>query len=180
MTEIDNAVRDEFGYPPHLQAPTDSDLAALAIELGRPARGVRAVAFRCGHGIPAVVQTMPKLEDGTPFPTMFYLCCSALNSTIGRMESGGVMKEMTQRLLVDDELAAAYRRAHESYLAQRNALLDLGIAVTAGGMPDRVKCLHVLVAHSLAVGPGVNPLGDEAVNLLPVYSRGETACASFS
>ncbi len=179
MTENDTAVDGDFGHPPHLRPPTEADFAALAIELGRPARGVRAVAFRCGHGIPAVVQTMPKLEDGTPFPTMFYLCCSALNSTIGRMESGGLMKQMSERLLVDEELAAAYRRAHESYLAERNALLDLGIAVTAGGMPDRVKCLHVLVAHSLAVGPGVNPLGDEAVNLLPEYSRGETACASF-
>ena len=35
--------------------------------------------------------------------------------------------------------------------------------VSAGGMPDRVKCLHALVGHALAAGPGVNPLGDEAV-----------------
>jgi hypothetical protein len=33
-------------------------------------------------------------------------------------------------------------------------------------MPDRVKCLHVLIAHSLAKGPGVNPLGDEALATL--------------
>ncbi len=36
--------------------------------------------------------------------------------------------------------------------------------VSAGGMPDRVKCLHALVGHALAAGPGVNPLGDEALD----------------
>ena len=35
--------------------------------------------------------------------------------------------------------------------------------MSAGGMPDRVKCLHALVAHALAAGQGVNPLGDEAL-----------------
>lgn len=124
-----------------------------------------------------MVQTSPRLPDGTPFPTMFYLCCSALNSAVSRMESVGVMKEMTARLQTDPALAAQYRSAHESYLAMRNELDDLGIPVTAGGMPDRVKCLHVLVAHSLAVGRGVNPLGDEAVDALPEYFRGQRPCA---
>jgi hypothetical protein len=57
-----------------------------------------------------------------------------------------------------------YRAAHEAYLARRDAIEPLGTTVTAGGMPDRVKCLHVLVAHALAAGPGVNPLGDEALD----------------
>jgi hypothetical protein len=76
------------------------------------------------------------------------------------------MKEMTARLAEDAELAAAYRRAHESYLAERDAVEPLDTRVTGGGMPDRVKCLHVLIAHSLAKGRGVNPLGDEALALL--------------
>jgi hypothetical protein len=38
--------------------------------------------------------------------------------------------------------------------------------ISAGGMPSRVKCLHVLVGHALAAGPGVNPLGDEALAML--------------
>ena len=108
---------------------------------------------------------------------MFYLCCSVLNSAVSRMESTGVMREMTAELAADPELAARYRTAHESYLAMRNDLDDLGIAVTAGGMPDRVKCLHVLVAHSLAVGRGVNPLGDRAVDMLSEYFRGQRPCA---
>ncbi|HOZ56743.1 DUF501 domain-containing protein [Nakamurella multipartita] len=163
-----------------LQPATDEDLDRLTRELGRAPRGVLGVAYRCDHGVPAVVQTAPRLPDGTPFPTLFYLCCSSLNSTIGRMEAGGVMREMTDELAADPDLAAAYRSAHESYLAMRNAIDDLGIPVTAGGMPDRVKCLHVLVAHALAVGRGVNPLGDRAVDMLGDYVRGGAPCARLS
>ncbi|WP_189224585.1 DUF501 domain-containing protein [Saccharothrix coeruleofusca] len=127
---------------------------------------MRAVAARCPSGHPAVVQTSPRLEDGTPFPTLYYLTCPRLNSLVSRLESAGLMKEMTERLAVDEELAAAYLRAHESYLAERDAIEPLGTKVTAGGMPGRVKCLHVHVAHALAVGRGVNPFGDEALDAL--------------
>lgn len=112
------------------------------------------------------MQTHPRLPDGTPFPTMFYLTCPKLNSLVSTLEGGGLMKEQTERLAEDPELAAAYLRAHESYLAERDALESLGTQVTAGGMPSRVKCLHVHVAHALAKGPGVNPFGDEALALL--------------
>ncbi len=167
------------GFARGFSAPTDADVAALTVELGRPPRGLRAVAYRCRHGLPAVVQTDPILPDGSPFPTLYYLCCSTLNSTIGTMESEGVMARMTEQLAADAELAAHYRRAHESYLAERNELHDLGIQVSAGGMPTRVKCLHVLVAHALAVGPGVNPLGDAAIRMLPGYSR-DLPCVSLT
>ena len=78
------------------------------------------------------------------------------------------MREMTERLGDDAELAAAYRQAHESYLAERDAIESLGTTFSGGGMPERVKCLHVVIAHSLAKGPGVNPFGDEALALLAV------------
>jgi len=76
------------------------------------------------------------------------------------------MREMTERLAADPELAARYRAAYDDYLARRDAIEPLGTTVAAGGMPERVKCLHVHVAHALAVGPGVNPFGDEALALL--------------
>ncbi len=124
------------------------------------------IAYRCPGGDPGVVKTAPKLPDGTPFPTLYYLTHPALTAGASRLESTGLMREMTERLRVDGELAAAYRRAHESYLAERDAIESLGTTFSAGGMPDRVKCLHVLIAHSLAKGPGCNPLGDEALALL--------------
>jgi hypothetical protein len=111
------------------------------------------------------------LEDGTPFPTLYYLTCSRLCSLIGGLEARGRMREMTERLRSDPGLAEAYRRAHESYLADRDAIEPLATQVTAGGMPTRVKCLHALVGHALAVGPGVNPFGDEVLAELGEWWR---------
>lgn len=143
-----------------------ADLAVVARQLGREPRGVLEIAYRCPNGEPAVVKTAPKLPDGTPFPTLYYLTHPALTAAASRLESSGLMKEMSERLERDPELAAAYRRAHESYLAERDAIEPLGTTFSGGGMPDRVKCLHVVMAHSLAKGPGVNPFGDEALAIL--------------
>lgn len=148
-----------------MSTPDDRDLQIVAEQLGRAPRGVLAIAYRTPDGVPAVVKTAPKLPDGTPFPTLYYLTDPRLTAEASRLESAGVMKEMTERLHRDPELAAAYRAAHESYLTERDEIESLGTDFTGGGMPDRVKCLHVLIAHALAKGPGVNPLGDEAVAL---------------
>ncbi|MEY9927006.1 hypothetical protein ABH926_001631 [Catenulispora sp. GP43] len=150
--------------------PVDQvDLAAVEAQLSRTPRGVRRIAHRCPCGNPDVVETAPRLPDGTPFPTLFYLTCPKAASAIGTLEASGLMKEMTERLTADPELAAAYRAADEEYRARRDAIEVLDGFPTAGGMPDRVKCLHVLVGHALAAGPGVNPLGDEALALLPEW-----------
>jgi len=143
-----------------------ADLDAVARQLGREPRGVLAIAYRCPNGEPGVVKTHPRLPDGTPFPTLYYVTHPALTAAASRLESSGLMKEMTARLAADPELAAAYRCAHESYLAERDAIEPLGTKFSGGGMPDRVKCLHVLIAHSLAKGRGVNPFGDEALAML--------------
>jgi len=113
-----------------------------------------------------VVKTAPRLPDGTPFPTLYYLTHPMLTAAASRLESDGVMRAMTERLRDVPDLAAAYRRAHDSYLAERDAVESLGTTFSGGGMPDRVKCLHVLMAHSLAKGRGVNPFGDEALAML--------------
>lgn len=145
-----------------------ADLATLEEQLGRPARGVVGVAARCVCGRPTVVRTAPRLPDGTPFPTTFYLTHPRAVAAVSTLEASGVMREMTERLGHDEALAEAYRAAHEHYLAERAALGDVPeiAGVSAGGMPTRVKCLHVLVGHALAAGPGVNPLGDEALALI--------------
>jgi uncharacterized protein len=145
---------------------TGADREAVAAQLGRRPRAIRAVAHRCPCGNPDVIETLPRLPDGTPFPTLYYLTCPRATSEVGRIEASGLMREMTVRLRTDAELAAAYRRAHERYLARREQIehVDEIDGISAGGMPNRVKCLHVLVAHALAAGPGVNPLGDEALD----------------
>ena len=145
-----------------------ADLAAVEAQLGRPSRGTRAVGHRWPCSLPDVVVTEPRLPDGTPFPTTYYLTCPRATSMIGTLEGSGLMREMESRLDADAGLAAAYRGAHEAYLAERAALGDVPeiACVSAGGMPDRVKSLHVLAAHALAAGPGVNPLGDEVLDRL--------------
>jgi hypothetical protein len=150
---------------------SSGDLAAVEAQLGRTPRGTHAVGHRCPCLLPDVVVTEPRLPDGTPFPTTYYLTCPRAASMIGTLEGSGLMREMEDRLGDDAVLAAAYRQAHEAYLADRAALGDVPEidGVSAGGMPDRVKCLHVLAAHSLAAGPGVNPLGDEVLELLGAW-----------
>jgi uncharacterized protein len=153
------------------------DLRAVADQLGREPRGVRAVAHRCPCGNPDVVETAPRLRSagnpaGEPFPTLYYLTCPRAASAIGTLEGNGLMARMSERLKTDPDLATGYREAHEDYLARRDAIEILDGFPSAGGMPDRVKCLHVLVGHSLAAGPGVNPLGDEALDRLPEWWRG--------
>ncbi len=130
---------------------TEADRTLVAQQLGRPPRAMRAVAFRCPSGHPAVIQTSPRLADGTPFPTLYYLTCPRLTASVSRLEASGLMRELTERL---------------------------GTEVSAGGMPSRVKCLHVHVAHALAVGAGVNPVGDEVLTKLRAeWPSG--ACAKF-
>ena len=132
-------------------------------QLGRPPRAMVAIAHRCPCGQPDVVETAPRLEDGTPFPTLYYLTCPRASAAASRLESAGRMREWQDELATDPELAAGYRAAHEAYLAERDARGVLPTRNTAGGMPDRIKCLHALAAHALAAGPGVNPIGDRAV-----------------
>lgn len=149
-------------------AVTAQDIETLTEQLERMPRGVVGIAARCVCGRPTVVQTAPRLEDGSPFPTTFYLTHPKAVIAASTLEGNGVMKEMSARLLEDEELSAKYQLAHEHYLAQRGKLGDVPeiAGISAGGMPTRVKCLHVLIGHSLAAGPGVQPLGDEALEMI--------------
>lgn len=137
-------------------ADADADIAARMI--GRPLRGRSAAAVRCAWGLPAVLRVDPQLDDGTPFPTMFWLSCPVAGRAVGRLEASGVMSELTARLADDEELADAYAGAHDRYVETRD---QLGPPVprdpSAGGMPERVKCLHALYGHHLATGD--NPVG---------------------
>ncbi|MGH3930459.1 MAG: DUF501 domain-containing protein [Pseudonocardiaceae bacterium] len=143
---------------------TPADREAVTAQLGRAPRALRSVAQRCRCGLPSVVRTHPRLADGTPFPTLYYLTCRRLAGLVSTVEASGAMREMTDRLACEPWLAQCYQAAHESYLAERDALEPLGTQVSAGGMPDRVKCLHVHVAQALACGRGVNPFGDEVLD----------------
>ena len=150
---------------PPFTPPTAEDIRTVSRQLGRPARGVIGIAARCVCGAPVVVATAPRLDDGTPFPTLYYLSHPAATAAISTLEATGVMTEFTELLAGDPDLRARYARAHESYIADRTmtGVVPEIEGISAGGMPDRVKCLHALAGHALATGPGVNPIGDLAL-----------------
>ncbi len=154
------------------RTPTQADLDCIQTQLGRTPRDVHAISYRCPCGKPAVVETPPRLSNGEPFPTFYYATCPRLTAAISTLETTGLMGEMNERLATDPVLAGEYAAAHDDYIASRSALrIDVPEVenISAGGMPDRVKCLHSLVAHSLSAGEGVNPLGDEALSQLPEW-----------
>jgi uncharacterized protein len=159
---MDDALRpaDDASYDAQAaRLPMDERDAALAAEMiGRPLRGSSAAAVRCGWGLPAVLRVGPALEDGTPFPTTYWLSCPLANKHVGRLEAEGAMVGLNERLAADPDLARDYAAAHGRYVAFRDTL---GPRVprdpSAGGMPDRVKCLHSLYAHHLATRD--NPIG---------------------
>ncbi len=147
--------------PPY-DPPTEADIAAVSEQLGREARGVVGIAARAADGTPAVVATAPRLPDGSPFPTFYYLCHPEAVAAASRLEASGMMVEFNELLAADDEIRAQYQLAHEQYIADRDSVGDVPeiAGISAGGMPTRVKCLHALMGHALAAGPGVNPIGD--------------------
>lgn len=150
---------------------TDADLEVVREQLGRTPRGVVDIAYRTPDGVPAVIKTAPKLPDGTPFPTLYYLTDPRLTAEASRLEVAHVMKWMEQRLAQEEDLQQDYQAAHEHYLETRNAMEDLGTEFSGGGMPERVKCLHVLIAYALAEGPGRVRFGTEAVAMAAEHGK---------
>ena len=146
---------------PPFDPPTEADIAVVSAQLGRPARNVIGISARCVCGKPTVVSTSPRLEDGSPFPTLYYLSHPAATAAISTLEANGVMQELA--LEIDER----YVEAHEQYIADREGIefVEEIAGISAGGMPTRVKCLHALAGHALAAGPGVNPIGDRALEL---------------
>lgn len=160
---MDDALRPatDASYQAQLarQPLDDAERELAARMIGRPLRSRSAPAVRCAWGLPAVLRVDPRLADGTPFPTTFWLACPLASSGVGRLEAEGSMVGLNQRLAADAEFAEAYVAAHGRYLEARDRLgPPLPQAdVSAGGMPGRVKCLHALYGHELATRD--NPVG---------------------
>lgn len=137
---------------------TDDEQALVGEQLGRPSRGRSAVVHRCGFGLPTVLRVDPRLDDGTPFPTTFWLACPLLNAAIGTLEAEQAMVAVNERVGDDADFAAAYDEAQQRLVAFRDALGG-GEALpgnpTAGGKTGHVKCLHTHAAQFLATGDNV-------------------------
>lgn len=163
---LHRADRYAGGVPtPPFAAIRPTDIAVMTAQLGRPVRDVVGVAARCVCGNPTVVSTKPRLADGTPFPTFYYLTHPGATIAMSQLEAEGAMVEYNQLLADDEDVRNAYAAAHDAFLADREQFGDVSeiSGISSGGMPTRVKCLHAVAAHALAAGPGVNPIGDLAL-----------------
>lgn len=168
VEDLKNRAPQGFGVTVETLTPTDQDIRVLSAQLGRTVRDVIEIPARCVCGNPLVAATAPRLSNGNPFPTVFYLAHPAITAAASRLEAGGLMYEMTDALADDTELANRYTLAHENYLAERERIRLISGTdevpeienISAGGMPTRVKCLHAVIGHTLAVGRGINPMGD--------------------
>lgn len=174
MEDLKNRTPGGFGVTVETLAPTERDIRVLSAQLGRPARDVVEVPARCSCGNPLVAATAPRLSNGTPFPTVFYLAHPTVTAAASRLEAAGLMYEMTDELGIDEELAGRYAAAHENYLAERERIRRIAgldpvpeiAGISAGGMPTRVKCLHAVIGHTLSVGRGINPMGDRGLDAI--------------
>ena len=168
VEDLKNRAPQGFGVTVETLTPTDQDIRVLSAQLGRTVRDVIEIPARCVCGNPLVAATAPRLSNGSPFPTVFYLAHPAITAAASRLEAWVLMYEMTDALAADTELANRYTLAHENYLAERERIRLISGTdevpeienISAGGMPTRVKCLHAVIGHTLAVGCGINPMGD--------------------
>jgi uncharacterized protein len=134
------------------------DKSVVSWQLGRPARAFRRVAVRCPHGFPAVTEQAPYGDDGTPFPTTYYLTCPWLVAGIARVEAGGGVERFSRQAAADPALRASLEQADAEQRRLRPEL-DVGIAGTRS--PGKLKCLHAHAAFALA-RPGYE-LGERIV-----------------
>ncbi|MGA8040153.1 MAG: DUF501 domain-containing protein [Acidimicrobiia bacterium] len=137
------------------------DRQVIEIQIGRPLRADSTTVSRCHLGLPVVVRVPPILDDGTPFPTLYWLTCPLAATRIGRLEGAGGVKRMEQKAESDPEFADALDGAHRTYAATRDELVPEGSSPVpsggVGGARAGVKCLHAHYAHSRAGGE--NPVG---------------------
>lgn len=143
-----------------------TDLEVIAAQIGRAPRGDVAVSVRCRHGVPMVIRTSPRLADGRPFPTLFWLTCPARYRSVARLETNGLIAKLQARVGEEPTLAAELARAAAAYRGDRDrARADLPNCFVGGAAdPLAVKCLHAHYAHYLATGG--NPIGEIVDGLL--------------
>lgn len=168
-------------------AASPEDAALVALQLGRPPRGRWRVAERCASGAPGVIATAPALEDGEPFPTLWWLTCPRLSKAVAALESDGAAAEWAARLAADGALAARMRASDLAYRAVRSAEAvregldddpcgDVGIAGQRD--PLGVKCLH---AHAAAYLAGLDdPVGEAVISTAGGAECPEGACAVYA
>ena len=137
------------------------DRQVVEIQIGRPLRADSVPVSRCHLGLPVVVRVPPILDDGTPFPTLYWLSCPLATARIARLEGAGGIKRLERRAEVDSEFGRSLEQAQALYERERDDLVPDGASPApsggVGGTTVGIKCLHAHYAHARAAGD--NPVG---------------------
>lgn len=88
VEDLKNRTPQGFGVTVETLTPTDQDIRVLSAQLGRTVRDVIEIPARCVCGNPLVAATAPRLSNGSPFPTVFYLAHPAITAAASRLEAG--------------------------------------------------------------------------------------------
>lgn len=140
-----------------------NDQTVVAAQLGRPLRAEVEVAVRCHLDLPVVVTVPPILDDGTPFPTRYWLSCPLAGKRVARLESAGGVARLEAFVSSDPEVRRGMEQADARYAADRDAVVPPGASpAPTGGVGGNegagLKCLH---AHYADAASGHdNPVGD--------------------
>ena len=137
----------------------NKDSKIVEQQIGRKLRTDSEVSCRCHFNIPAVIKVPPKLDDGTPFPTTYWLTCPMYNKKIGSLESHGLIKELDKEIINNPELKKQWKSRQISYEQERERLetKDMGPKASGGvgGATESIKCLHSHTADELSTGQNV-------------------------
>ena len=140
-----------------------NEQAVVAAQIGRPLRAEAGIEVRCHLGLPVVVSVPPILDDGTPFPTRYWLSCPLAGRRIARLESGGAISRLESFVESNAELSDALAEANQRYERERAEAVPAGSSpAPAGGIGgnqgEGLKCLHAHYADTAAGNR--NPVGE--------------------
>ena len=97
-----------------------SEKQIVEIQLNRNLRSEIKVAVKCHFDLPVVVDVPKNLDDGTPFPTMYWLTCPMYIKKVSTLESHGMVKELDNQLNRNRKLRKLWLKRQKSYEKERN------------------------------------------------------------
>ena len=139
------------------ETPSPSDDAAVRALLGREPQGVYTVVVRSADGSPVVLCNAPLLRDGTPMPTLYWLCGRDEVAAVSRLEADGGVDRVEEHVGL-----GTMNDVHRRYAALRDSHIPAGHTGPrpsggVGGTRRGVKCLHAHFGWWLAGGD--DPVG---------------------
>ena len=132
----------------------------VEIQLNRKVRSNINVVAKCHFDLPVVVDVPKNLDDGTPFPTMYWLTCPMYVKKVSTLESNGMVKNLDKQLVENKKLNKLWRKRQKSYENERNKKYkNLTNTISpiggVGGTTKSIKCLHSHLADELVSGENV-------------------------